>query len=72
MKFRDLHPNIKWRFVVGFLTSLSYMMVGPFLVIFFSNKIGAGITGALATGRGSISPRCPDLMRTSLGSVRST
>ncbi|WP_102028774.1 MFS transporter [Salirhabdus sp. Marseille-P4669] len=47
MKFKELHPNIKWRFVVGFLTNLSYMMVGPFLVIFFTNKVGAGITGVL-------------------------
>lgn len=47
MTFRDLHPNIRLRFGLQFATTLANSMVMPFMVIFFSQKIGATITGLL-------------------------
>ncbi|WP_099157818.1 MFS transporter [Virgibacillus ndiopensis] len=41
------HPNIKWRLFVGFITTMANMMITPYLIIYFSSKIGASITGIL-------------------------
>jgi MFS transporter, DHA1 family, multidrug resistance protein B len=40
-----LHPNIKWRLLVGFISGVANMMVSPYLVIYFSSKLGSSITG---------------------------
>ena len=45
MTFRDLHPNIRLRFALQFVTTLSNSMVMPFMVIYFSQKIGETLTG---------------------------
>lgn len=47
MKFKDLHSNIKWRFGVGFLSTIASMMVTPYIAVYFSGKIGTATTGLL-------------------------
>ena len=42
-----LHPNVKWRLFVGFVTTTATMVVSPYLVIFFVGKIGSVSTGIL-------------------------
>ncbi|MGR3765718.1 MFS transporter [Rossellomorea sp. NS-SX7] len=47
MKLRDIHPNIKLRLGMQFLGGLVSMAVIPFLAIYFSQKIGAAVTGVI-------------------------
>ncbi|WP_085521089.1 MFS transporter [Tuberibacillus sp. Marseille-P3662] len=47
MKWNDLHPNIKWRFVVDFCSITASTMIIPYLAIYFSGKVGATLTGIL-------------------------
>ncbi|MBM7571894.1 MDR family MFS transporter [Aquibacillus albus] len=47
MRFRDFHPNIKWRIMVGFFSEMIGSMIFPFMAIYFAVHFGAKITGIL-------------------------
>lgn len=47
MKFRDLHTNIKLRLIEQGLNNLVANAVYPFMVIYFSERFGAALTGLL-------------------------
>ncbi|MDN3954443.1 MDR family MFS transporter [Sporolactobacillus laevolacticus] len=45
MNLQDIHPNIKLRLVMQFLSGLVSMAIIPFLAIYFAQKIGTAETG---------------------------
>jgi MFS transporter, DHA1 family, multidrug resistance protein B len=47
MSVKQLHANVKIRIVVSFFQGVAFMMVMPFLAIYFAEKVGATITGFL-------------------------
>ncbi|WP_273130962.1 MDR family MFS transporter [Bacillus weihaiensis] len=47
MKFNDLHPNIKIRIMTEFFTDITQMAILPFMAIYFSSYVGAGLAGIL-------------------------
>ncbi|RNB79493.1 MFS transporter [Brevibacillus fluminis] len=47
MRFRDLHPNIKIRFVEMFVANILGNMIYPFMTIYFAQRMGAALTGIL-------------------------
>jgi DHA1 family multidrug resistance protein B-like MFS transporter len=47
MTLKALHPNVKIRITVNFFLVIVYRMVTPFLAVYFSQKVGATITGFL-------------------------
>lgn len=47
MKFRDLHSTIKLRLITDFFTDITQMSILPFMAIYFSSHVGAGMTGIL-------------------------
>lgn len=47
MSIKQLHPNVKIRIAVNFFTSVAFSMIMPFIAIYFSQKVGAAITGFL-------------------------
>ncbi|MFC4618448.1 MFS transporter [Camelliibacillus cellulosilyticus] len=44
---RQLHPNVKIRLMVNFFTRVAYMMVTPFIAVYFSQRVGAAQTGVM-------------------------
>lgn len=47
MRFRDLHPNIKVRFLEMFVANILGNMIYPFMTIYFAQRMGAALTGIL-------------------------
>ncbi|WP_226668087.1 MDR family MFS transporter [Metabacillus litoralis] len=47
MKFRDLHQTIKIRIITDFFTDITQMSILPFMAIYFSSHVGAGVAGIL-------------------------
>ncbi|WP_179032709.1 MFS transporter [Paenibacillus kribbensis] len=47
MKFRDLHPNLKLRIIIGFFQRLTQMTVFPFMTIYFARYYGSEIAGVI-------------------------
>lgn len=47
MRFRDFHPNIKLRIIVGFFSGVVGSMIFPFMTIYFAVHFGAKLTGIL-------------------------
>ncbi|WP_438447308.1 MDR family MFS transporter [Gorillibacterium sp. sgz5001074] len=47
MKFRDFHPNIQIRIIISFFGGLMSVMVIPLMSVYFSQRLGAGMTGFL-------------------------
>ena len=47
MKFRDFHPNVRIRIIISFFGGLMSIMVMPLMAIYFSERLGAGLTGFL-------------------------
>ncbi|WP_430787745.1 MFS transporter [Virgibacillus flavescens] len=45
--FRNLHNSIKIRIYLQFATNLASMMIFPFIAVYFSQQVGAAITGVL-------------------------
>lgn len=45
MKFRELHPNVRLRILVQFLSALAATSIIPFLAIYFAKTIGETLTG---------------------------
>ncbi|MBC1272399.1 MDR family MFS transporter [Listeria booriae] len=45
--FKELHPNIKARIAISFLSKLASSMIFPFMAIYFSKEINVGIAGIL-------------------------
>ncbi|WP_336759521.1 MFS transporter [Paenibacillus sp. USHLN196] len=49
MKYADLHPNIRIRIITDFFTDLTQKSIIPFMAIYLSVQIGAGLAGLLLT-----------------------
>ncbi|MGN7411450.1 MFS transporter [Paenibacillus sp. SAF-068] len=49
MKYADLHPNIRIRIITDFFTDLTQKSIIPFMAIYLSIQIGAGLAGVLLT-----------------------
>ncbi|MFX3650985.1 MAG: MFS transporter [Paenibacillus sp.] len=49
MKYADLHPNIRIRIITDFFTDLTQKSIIPFMAIYLSIQIGAGVAGILLT-----------------------
>ncbi|WP_339168969.1 MFS transporter [Paenibacillus sp. FSL R5-0341] len=49
MKYADLHPNIRIRIITDFFTDLTQKSIIPFMAIYLSVQIGAGLAGVLLT-----------------------
>lgn len=49
MKYRDLHPNIKFRIINSFLSTTAFNMIFPFMAIYFSSEFNEAIAGVLLT-----------------------
>ncbi|WP_145320454.1 MDR family MFS transporter [Paenibacillus xylanexedens] len=49
MKYADLHPNIRIRIITDFFTDLTQKSIIPFMAIYLSVQIGAGVAGLLLT-----------------------
>ncbi|MGO4730714.1 MDR family MFS transporter [Paenibacillus sp. 2KB_22] len=49
MKYADLHPNIRIRIITDFFTDLTQKSIIPFMAIYLSIQIGAGVAGLLLT-----------------------
>lgn len=49
MKYADLHPNIRIRIITDFFTDLTQKSIIPFMAIYLSIQIGAGLAGLLLT-----------------------
>lgn len=49
MKYKDLHPNIKYRIINSFLSSTAFNMILPFMAIYFSTEFNEAIAGLLLT-----------------------
>lgn len=47
MKFRDFHPNIRIRIIISFFGGLMSVMVMPLMSVYFSERLGLGLTGFL-------------------------
>ncbi|MGD8189629.1 MDR family MFS transporter [Brevibacillus ginsengisoli] len=47
MRYRDLHPNIKVRFLEMFVANILGNMIFPFMTIYFAQRMGAALTGIL-------------------------
>lgn len=47
MRFRDLHQTIKIRIMTEFFTDITQMSILPFMAIYFSSHVGAGMAGIL-------------------------
>lgn len=47
MKLGKLHLNVKWRLFIGFLTVTIQMMIHPYLVLYFNQRIGLRLTGIM-------------------------
>ncbi|UXH46427.1 MFS transporter [Rossellomorea vietnamensis] len=47
MKFKELHPNIKFRMIDAFMSSAVYNMMLPFLAIYFAGEFGIANAGIL-------------------------
>lgn len=46
-KFHQLHRTIKIRLLLQFAINVTTMTILPFIAIYFSNLVGAAITGVL-------------------------
>ncbi|NMI04362.1 MFS transporter [Paenibacillus sp. SZ31] len=49
MKYADLHPNIRIRIITDFFTDLTQKSIIPFMAIYLSVQVGAGLAGLLLT-----------------------
>ncbi len=49
MKYADLHSNIRIRIITDFFTDLTQKSIIPFMAIYLSIQIGAGLAGLLLT-----------------------
>ncbi len=45
--FRELHPNIRARILIQFLSKVIGSMIFPFMAIYFSMEINSSIAGVL-------------------------
>lgn len=45
--FRELHPNIRARILIQFLSKIIGSMIFPFIAIYFSMEISSSIAGIL-------------------------
>lgn len=49
MRFRELHPNLKLRFALNFLSDMLGNMIHPFMTIYFAERFGLAWAGILLT-----------------------
>ncbi|WEG12116.1 MFS transporter [Pullulanibacillus sp. KACC 23026] len=47
MRFREFHPNVKLRIIIGFFSGIVGSMIFPFMTIYFADHFGAKLTGIL-------------------------
>ncbi|MBP1048096.1 MFS transporter [Enterococcus sp. BWM-S5] len=47
--FKTLHPNIRARILIQFLSKVVGSMIFPFMAVYFTNELNSGIAGILVT-----------------------
>ncbi|WP_321386624.1 MFS transporter [uncultured Enterococcus sp.] len=48
--FKTLHPNIRARIIIQFLSKVVGSMIFPFMAVYFTKELSSGVAGILVTG----------------------